>query len=678
MKSTDPVTILSGVGPALAEQLAQLGIRTIHDLALFLPRKYSDYSTITALSDVRPGLLSARVRFENIKSARVRRGLHITTADAVDDTARLRVAWFNQPYRAAALKAGEEYFIRGEYGLSGNRLQLTNPSVELADTVGLLGGGIVPTYRERAKLTSRIYQRLMVQLGAYFNTLTDPLPAWMIKQYGLMPYGQALKNMHMPPSADVLEQARARLAFEELLVVMLAVQLNRAEVESAKALPIAFDASVAQAFVAHLPFDLTESQRTVVWQAYKDMARDQPMNRLVEGDVGSGKTVVAAMAAVMALHAGRQVAFLAPTELLARQHADTLAQLLAHTTYADQLALLVGGAKPAAKVELKKRIASHAVRFVVGTHALLQEDIDWHDLGLVIVDEQHRFGVQQRQKLHTKAGHMPHVLCMTATPIPRSLALTVYGELDISIVQKAPAVRAGVDTEIVSPNSRAQMYARIDAELQEGRQAFVVCPLIEDNDLLQAVSVESMYDTLRKGVFKHRRVGLLHGRLKSAEKESIMRQFVDHELDILVSTTVIEVGVDVPNASVMVIEGADRFGLAQAHQLRGRVGRGMYRGYCFLVMSDSKAPTRRMRALQSTSDGFRLAELDLEIRGPGAIYGTRQHGALDLQIASLSDTHSIVQARSAAREFFDRGEELVHYSQLAAAVQRAVNLTYLN
>lgn len=678
MKSTDPVTILNGVGPALAEQLAQRGIHTIRDLALFLPRKYDDYSTIVTLSAVRPGLVSVRVRFENIKTSRVRRGLHITTAEAVDETARLRVTWFNQPYRAAALKPGVDYFVRGEYGLSGNRLQLTNPSVELADTVGLLGGGIVPTYREKGKLTSRVYQRLLVQLGSYFNHLPDPLPAWMTDQYGLMPYGQALKQMHMPESAASLEGARARLAFEELLVVMLAVQLNRVEVESAKALPIPFDADVARAFVAHLPFDLTESQRTVVWQIYNDMEREQPMNRLVEGDVGSGKTVVAAMAAVMALHAGRQVAFLAPTELLARQHADTLMQLLAHTDFAAQLALLVGGVKSKAKSELKKRIASHDVQFVVGTHALLQEDIDWHDLGLVIVDEQHRFGVQQRQTLHTKAGHMPHVLCMTATPIPRSLALTVYGELDISIIQKAPAVRAGVDTEIVSPNSRAQMYASIDAELQEGRQAFVVCPLIEENDLIQAISAESMYDTLRKGVFKHRRIGLLHGRMQSSEKEAVMRQFVDHELDILVSTTVIEVGVDVPNASVMVIEGADRFGLAQAHQLRGRVGRGIHKGHCFLVMSDSKAPTRRMRALQSTSDGFRLAELDLEIRGPGAIYGTRQHGALDLQIASLSDTQNIVRARSAAREFFDRGEELIHYSQLAAAVQRAVNLTYLN
>lgn len=408
------------------------------------------------------------------------------------------------------------------------------------------------------------------------------------------------------------------------------------------------------------------------------MDSETPMNRLVEGDVGSGKTVVAAMAAIMAMHANQQVAFIAPTELLARQHVKTLTDVLAHSPYASQIGLLIGGMTARAKMALKHGIASHDVRLIVGTHALLQEDVDWHNLGLVIVDEQHRFGVDQRQKLHTKAGHMPHVLCLTATPIPRSLALTIYGELDISVLAQAPATRAGVETSLVSPNSRAQMFAAVKVQLEAGRQAYIVCPMITESDTIQTASAQRVYDDLRHKELRQWRVGLLHGRMKPAEKDDVMQQFMAHKIDVLVSTTVIEVGVDVPNASVMIIEGADRFGLAQLHQLRGRVGRGQHKGHCYLVMSDSKAPTRRMRAIESTTDGFQLAELDLEIRGPGAIYGKRQHGELDLHIASLGDTQLIAQAREAAQAFADQGEDLLQYTQLAASVQRAVNLTYLN
>ncbi len=402
------------------------------------------------------------------------------------------------------------------------------------------------------------------------------------------------------------------------------------------------------------------------------------MNRLVEGDVGSGKTVVATMAAVMAIKHGYQVALMAPTELLARQHAETIYELLKPLGMQEELSLLVGGLKTAQKKTAQSRIKSGEIRFMIGTNALIQEKVDMHKLGLVIVDEQHRFGVEQRKALLAKAGHALHVLNMTATPIPRSLALTLYGELDISVIDTKPAGRKIIKTKIVSPNSRKQLYEKIESELGAGRQMFVVCPLITESDVLVAKSAEQTYEELSKGAFSHRKVGLLHGKMKPEEKDAIMQQFARHELDILVATTVIEVGVNVPNATVMLVENAERFGLAQLHQLRGRVGRSDDQGYCFLMMGDSTAPSRRLRALESSSDGFALAELDLEIRGPGAIYGTMQHGALDLRIAKLTDTKLIALARQAAQEFIDKQEDLLQYSQLHDRTQKLRAVTNLN
>jgi ATP-dependent DNA helicase RecG len=402
------------------------------------------------------------------------------------------------------------------------------------------------------------------------------------------------------------------------------------------------------------------------------------MNRLVEGDVGSGKTVVAAMAAVMAMAEGFQVALMAPTELLARQHAETIFKLLAPLGMHDQVALLVGGLKTAEKQLVYDHIANGSVKFIVGTHALIQEKVDMHNLGLVIVDEQHRFGVEQRKKLMAKAGHMPHLLSLTATPIPRSLALTLYGELDVSVIDAKPAGRQPIQTQICSPNSRKQLYEAINKELDAGRQMFVVCPLIAESATIQANSAESVYESFTTRDFKQRKVGLLHGKMKPDEKNSIMQQFATGKLDILVSTTVIEVGVDVPNASIMLIEAADRFGLAQIHQLRGRVGRGQHQGYCYLMMSDSSAPPQRLKALERSSDGFKLAELDLELRGPGAIYGTMQHGALDLRIAKLTDTALISAARQAAIKLADTGEDLLKYKQLYQHVATLRAVTNLN
>jgi ATP-dependent DNA helicase RecG len=403
------------------------------------------------------------------------------------------------------------------------------------------------------------------------------------------------------------------------------------------------------------------------------------MNRLVEGDVGSGKTVVAAMAAIMAIRHGYQVALMAPTELLARQHAETMYDLLAPMGMESEVALLIGSMKQAEKKAVHTIIKEGRAHLLVGTHALITDTVDMHKLGLVIIDEQHRFGVDQRKKLQAKAGHMPHVLSMTATPIPRTLALTLYGELDVSIIDEMPPGRSPVITQIISPNSRQPMYDDIEKQLTEGRQMFVVCPLIEDSEALgKVLSAETVHKGLSQKYFPHRNVGLLHGKMKSDEKDRIMSQFVAGKLDILVSTTVIEVGVNVPNATIMLIEGAERFGLAQAHQLRGRVGRGAHQGYCYLVMSDSKEPTQRLRALVKSTDGFKLAEMDLEIRGPGAIYGQAQSGQLDLRIANLSDVKLIALVRKSAQKFIEAHENISTYPELAKAVQRYRSITNLN
>lgn len=687
------LTALRGVGPAVMARFAVLGIRTVGDLIDYYPRRYDDYSQLSGIAHIRPGQVTIRAVIKQARGSYARRGMHITEAVASDDSGSVRLIWFNQPYRAAALKSDQEYFISGNFELSHQRLSIMNPSVELVSDFPLNTARILPVYRETKGLTSRQIRAALQQAIDVVRMLPETLPAWLVQERQLMPRSEAIEMMHFPRDAAALEAARERLGFEEVFVLTLAALRNKYELAVEQAPPVPFNETVAKEFVLHLPFALTRAQRSTVWEIYQDMQRPHPMNRLVEGDVGSGKTVVAAMAAVMVLHHGHQVALMAPTELLARQHADTLQRLLEPLGYGNQVGLLVGGMKNAQKQAARDHITSGDIRCIIGTHALIQDTVDMSQLELVIIDEQHRFGVGQRKALQSKAGHMPHVLSLTATPIPRSLALTLYGELDISILGDKPAGRSETITQIVSPNSRPQLYAQIELELAAGRQMFVVCPLITEsanadivgaangngtNAKAQPVSAEDMYERLSNREFKHRRIGLLHGKMKPAEKNEVMQKFVEHELDILVATTVIEVGVDVPNASIMLIEGAERFGLAQAHQLRGRVGRGGYQGYCYLMMSDSSSPSRRLRALESSTDGFKLAELDLELRGPGAIYGTMQHGDLDLRVASLTDTKLIASARRAAQEFIDREEDLLQYNHLKTQVERLSAVTNLN
>ncbi len=678
MELSSAITELKGVGDELAKKLAILGIKTINDLIEDFPRRYEDFSNITSAKNLRPGPVTIKAKISSVTGRYVRRGMHITEAIASDETASVRLVWFNQPYRAGAIKHGQEYFVAGEYAMRRGRFSITNPSVELVSSFPVNSARIIPVYRETKGLKSFTIRKLIREALQLVKELPEHLPIWLLRDKKLEEYSVAVSEIHFPSSAETLARAKKRLAFEEIFELTLAALLNKQEVTHEKGLPIPFKEELAQDFVSKLPFKLTDAQRRVVWQIYQDMAKVQPMNRLVEGDVGSGKTVVAAMAALMAMEQGFQVALMAPTEILARQHAETLYNLLQSIGRGDQVGLLIGSLKPAQKKIAQQKIAEGEIKLMIGTHALIAEKVDMHKLGLIIIDEQHRFGVGQRKKLQAKAGHMPHVLHMTATPIPRSLALTLYGELDISVLDELPPGRQVIKTKLVSPISKKNLYEQIDKELAAGRQMFVVCPLISESDNKPGLSAEETYKQLSERDFKHRRVALLHGRMKTAEKEKVMADFVAHKYDILVSTTVIEVGVDVPNATTMLIMGAERFGLAQIHQLRGRVGRGAHQSYCFLMVSDSKAPVQRLRALENTTDGFKLAELDLQLRGPGAIYGTLQHGALDLRIANLTDIKLIALARSSAQQFIDKKENLKKYPHLALRVAALRAVTNLN
>ena len=649
----------------------------MQDLIEFFPRDYQDYSKTSSISTIKPGKVTLRVRIEHLATRRVRRGMHITEATLADDTGKVAAVWFNQPYRADQLRKEKgEWLISGQFGLNGHKYQVTNPSVEKSDGKHINAGRIVPVYRAVSGLKSHVVRKILTELRPVIVMLDEILPADIIRNQKLISRADALTYLHFPDNDDQIEAARKRLGFEELFSLVLAGQLNKRENTKLTGWKIPFDQSHAKEFVTNLPFKLTDAQRAAIWQIAQDFEHEHPMNRLLQGDVGSGKTVVAGMAASLAAQQGYQTAIMAPTEILATQHAETLTKLL--KPFNITVGLLVGSVKPAAKKQLYQAITDGKVQVIVGTHALIQDKVQFKKLGFVVIDEQHRFGVAQRQKLLEKSKHLPHLLSMTATPIPRSLALTVYGELDVSILNEMPRGRQPIKTSIVSPNSRASMYDAVESEIKAGRQVYVVCPLIDDNPESEKRSVEAEHAKLQKTIFKSHRIGLLHGQLTADEKQSVMSQFASGQLDILVSTTVIEVGVDVPNATIMIIENADQFGLAQAHQLRGRVGRGAHQSYCFLVSSDSLKPTRRLRELEKSNDGFYLAEVDLKLRGPGEIYGRAQHGQLNLQMASLGDTKAIAMVQRAVGQFLQNGDDLLQYKQLYQQVIKYQKVTTLN
>ncbi|MDQ5932156.1 MAG: ATP-dependent helicase RecG [Patescibacteria group bacterium] len=677
MNVSTPLSAIKGVGPKTAEQLHLSGLHTVHDLLYFLPRKHEDYSEVSKISDLTPGKRTINATCESVITKNVRRGMRVTTATLADDSGKVQAVWFNQAYRATQLKdSTQTFFFSGDFDFNYNKYQFTNPSVEKASKIPVQNGRLLPVYRSVKGLKSQVVRKLLAELRPLMAMLPETLPNDIIKKYSLLSLADALTAIHFPTKSEDVANGKRRLAFEELFELLLASQLNKQANAKLRGWSIPFSQATIATFVSELPFDLTPAQKQAAWDILQDLEKEVPMNRLLQGDVGAGKTVVAAAAARQVVAAGFQVAVLAPTEILASQHAKTIANLL--EPYGITVALLSGSVTSKQRKPLLSELKEGGVHIIIGTHALLEPAVQFRNLGLVIIDEQHRFGVGQRQKLLSKSDRMPHLLAMTATPIPRSLALTLYGELDISIINQKPAERKPIITKIWSPVSRAQLYAEIDSELENGRQGYVVCRLIDDNPNNESKSVELEYRKLQNSVFGHRRIGLLHGRMKPADKQQVMERFLKHEYDLLVSTTVVEVGVDVPNATTMLIEDADQYGLSQLHQLRGRVGRSSHQSYCYLLTSDTKKPSQRLKEVERSNDGFYLAEVDLKIRGPGEIYGKAQHGALNLQIASLGDTKLIAEVQDAAKRFVSSGADLLQYKQLSRNVEHYQRLTTLN
>ncbi len=677
MNLATTVEQIKGVGPKTAEQLRTAGLMTVGDLITFLPRKHEDFTGVMNIVDIQPGKATIKARCEKISTRMVRRGLRLTTAVLADETGKLNAVWFNQPYRTQQLGgSNDEFYFSGEFEYNYGRYQLTNPSAELAKDLPLQAERLLPVYRSIHGLKSSLVRKVLETLRPLMSVLPETLPGSVVASEQLMSRADAVSTMHFPEGMEDVAKARERLAFEELFELLLASQLNKLENAKLTGWHIPFQQPVVKAFVEQLPFALTGAQRRAAWDILQDFERATPMNRLLQGDVGSGKTVVAGLAARQAAQAGFQTAVMAPTEILANQHAETLQALLA--PFGVRVGLLIGSVKRKARATLYEQIANGEVDVVVGTHALIQDKVIFKRLGFVVIDEQHRFGVEQRQKLLAKSEHLPHLLAMTATPIPRSLALTVYGELDVSVLNELPANRLPIKTKLISPISAKTIYGHIDQEIAAGRQVYVICSLINDNPDNEIKSVQAEYKRLKNSVFGHRSIGLLHGKLKPAEKDQVMQDFKAGKYDILVSTTVVEVGVDVPNATVMIIENADQFGLSQLHQLRGRVGRGVHQSYCYLMLSTTNKPSRRLEEIEKSTDGFYLAEVDMELRGPGEIYGKAQHGALNLQIATLADTQLIARAQRAAREFIENAEDITKYQALNDQVRYYQRLTTLN
>ncbi|MBO7132151.1 ATP-dependent DNA helicase RecG [Candidatus Saccharibacteria bacterium] len=666
-----PVESLKGVGPKTAEVLKKYGIRTVRDFFYNLPRDYENFEAPTSISEIRPGKVVIRGRIDKITTRRARkRNLSVTEGVISDATGSIKVVWFNQSYRVRQFVPEKEYYFTGSYELKNGRYSLMSPSAALVSDVDFQSG-LNPVYVAHGSLKSHDFQRLIGLSRDKFALIPDLLPT---VKAGTRK--DALFFAHFPNSMKSAGGARDYLAYEELFELILAAKLNKRENEKLRAAPIQFKLDYIKDFLAKLPFELTKAQKRAAWEIFQDIEKETPMNRLLQGDVGSGKTMVAAMASFMAVLSGKQVALLAPTAILATQHYEKLKQLL--EPFKITVALLTGATKD--KKNLKENILNGKISFVVGTHALLTDDTEFSDLGLVIIDEQHRFGVEQRQKLALKSpkGLAPHLLSMTATPIPRSLQLTVFGDLDVSILDELPKGRKPIKTEIIREiDLKERLYPKILETVAAKNQVYWVCRAIDDDPRTETISVKKRSEKL-KALFPKLKISFLHGRMKQNEKDEIMEQFAKGLIDVLVSTTVIEVGVDVPNASLMIIEDAENYGLAQIHQLRGRVGRGSTASFCYLLTSGDRRPSRRLLELEKSADGFYLAEVDLKLRGPGEIYGALQHGALDLRIASLSDTKLISRARKDVNVFLQDSENMLKYKELMQGISKYQQITTLN
>ena len=664
-----PVRYLKGVGPKTAERFEKLGIVTLADLLCHYPRRYIDFTKPYSIAEA-PTDVECVVRAEVFAKPGGRilpGGRRMERITAGDDVSSLEITWFNNPYAAQKLQLGQEYYFQGIVTGGMLRRQMVNPQVRTAEQIK--ASPFEAVYPQTEGLTSNAIAKCVRQLLPHAELLPDPLPPEMLAKYRLLSKADAVRAIHCPATEEQAYAARRRLIYEELLVLQLGI--GRMKNRGAAATGAPMQLADPSLFWASLPFSPTGAQRRAVSEILADMAGETSMNRLLQGDVGSGKTLVAAAAIWACIRAGYQAALLAPTEILATQHAEGLNRMLA--PFGMRVALLTGGMKAAARRTTLAAIRNDEADLVVGTHAILSEGVEFARLGLAVIDEQHRFGVRQRGMLAEKAAN-PHLLVMSATPIPRTLGLLIYGDLDISILDELPPGRTPVKTRCITGKKRRDLYHFLDQEIGRGRQVYLVCPAIEDTPDGGLNAVKSYYEDIAKALLPERRVGLMHGKLKPKEKAAVMEDFKAGRLDALVSTTVIEVGVDVPNASVMVIENAERYGLSALHQLRGRVGRGAAESWCFLVSDNqSENVQKRLKFLCSTTDGFAVAQYDLETRGPGDFFGSRQHGLPSLRVANLAaDTRALYAAQSEAQALLERDPALQseENAPLRAAAQR--------
>ncbi len=682
------ITAIPGVGASVAGKLHRLGIRTVRDLLFYFPRDHRDYSTLTKIENIPFNEVTTTMgMIWEVTTKHTSGGRTRTIATISDATGKLYVSWFNQPYLQKQLKKDSLLVVTGVKQRFGNKVEFAVRSHELAEQGDLLNTGrLVPIYPLTEGLHEKALRRFTKwAVDRYAAMVPEHLPRSVIAEGQLLPLPEAIKQIHYPESEEMRLAARRRLAFDELFLIQLGMQERRTRwqreapqgnafhidysrilidapqsqnVSELTEQPASLDSSTLwsviatdKPFEATLPFSFTTAQRRVIKEIFADLSKNSPMCRLLQGDVGAGKTAVAAASLLMAALNGYQGAIMAPTELLAEQHARSISAMLA--PFGVQTALLTGSLRQRERVMNRNVLESGQAAVAIGTHALIQEDVSFRKLGLVIVDEQHRFGVEQRDALRQK-GYHPHMLVMTATPIPRTLALTLYGDLDVSVIDQLPPGRQQIITRWRTGARRSEANALVAQQVAEGRQAFIICPLVEESELLTVKAATSEYERLQREVFPHLRLGLLHGAMKPAEKDLTMRRFRDHELDILVATSVIEVGIDVPNATVIVIEDADRFGLSQLHQFRGRVGRGSHQSYCYVLSADASLQAQeRLGVFQETFDGFRLAEADLRLRGPGDFIGVRQSGMPELRMADLNDLALIEQARIIAGKLWE-------------------------
>jgi len=669
-----PVRYIKGVGEARARLFSKLGIRTVCDAVNYFPREYEDRTKVKKITEVMDGEecgVCARL-ISDIAETRPRGNLLITKALVSDGTAFMSLTWFNQGYIRNTLQKGVDYIFFGKIKRTGMRIEMNSPVIEKADQSGKNTGRILPVYSLTRGLTQTHLRNLVENsLKIVRDKLEESLPDDLRKKYKLSQVQFAYEEIHFPKSLSNMETARRRLVFEELL--MLQLGLIRSKGVNTQLKGIKFNPVDMGPLLEKLPFSLTNAQKKVFEEIRDDMTSSRRMNRLIQGDVGSGKTIVAVMALYMAVKNGCQGAFMVPTEILAEQHYKSVASLFESLDI--KVSLLTGSTKKKEKGKIKQLLKEGKVDIVIGTHAILEDDTEFDRLGLVITDEQHRFGVRQRAKISAK-GENPHLLVMTATPIPRTLTLVLYGDLDVSVIDELPPNRKPIDTYAVDESYRQRIYNFIRKNVAQGRQAYIVCPLVEDSEEISAESAEGLAERIRDKELKGLRVGLIHGKMKAADKEAVMRAFVRGELDVLVSTTVIEVGVNVPNATLMVIENAERFGLAQLHQLRGRVGRGEHKSYCILFnQSSSELSRQRMEIMTKTNDGFVISEKDLELRGPGDVFGVRQHGLPEMRIANLyRDIDILKEVQSAVKYIMNNnllGDE--RYKPLNDRLDRVMN-----